>query len=275
MMFLERLYGVTVSVGFGDYLNVALAHNRPMLDRCVVVTLPSDKETQKIAGKHNCDLVVTVDGEGCKPPPPGATPTQLGVFNKGALIERGLQQLPGDGWRVFFDADIVFPGNLRQHLEGALYDREALYGVDRINVVGWEEWQNLLATGWATKGFEYHHFLNYPPIGLKIGARLVYGEHGWVPIGYFQLWHASVETVDIYRVRTYPLSSPSAAHDDVKFGLRWDRHKRVLIPEVFVAHLQTGESSRGKNWNGRVTPRFGPKPKDALGQEVEGESYVA
>jgi Glycosyl transferase family 2 len=245
-MLLEHVHGVVVSRNYADYLDVSLTHNRSLFSHLVVVTTSQDKESQRVAGKHNCTLLVTDDH------------SKDGKFNKGAMIERGLQQLPSDGWRIHFDADILFPADARRKLAMALHDRQGIYGCDRFNVVGWEAYQKLVSTNWHLAGFHHHHFLSYPQIGTEVGSRLIYPSAGWVPIGYTQIWHASVEYSDIYRTRTYSDGSSNAAHDDVQFALRWDRNHRHLIPEFFVAHLMTKGQQYGENWKGRKTPRFGP-----------------
>lgn len=245
MMFLEPIHGVTVCVGMADYLELALSHNRRLFSECVVATSVEDEETQQVAGRHNCTAVAVENVR-----------TSDGVFAKGALVERALQQLPGHGWRCHFDADICFPGNMRTRLGPALYDRQAVYGCDRMNVVGPENYQKLLDSGWAIRGWESQHFLLYSTNRAEIGSRLIYGDQGWVPIGFFQLWHAEAETKGIYRIRSYPTGSQSAAHDDVQFSLRFDRHKRIFIPEILVAHLVTPDMKHGANWKGRTTSPF-------------------
>lgn len=247
MLLREPIHGVVVSVGYSDYLELSLTQNRPMFDRCVVVTSPADRDSQRVAGKHGCDLVMSEDAVRRSHDGRG--------FNKGALIERALNQLPGHGWRIHFDADILFPGNLLWRLSAALHDREAIYGVDRFNVVDAAGYQKLNASGFLSRGFQYHHFLAYPP-GFELGSRFVHHDQGWMPIGFFQLWHHDAEYSDIYRVRGYASGSNSAAHDDVQFAMRWDRHKRILIPEFFVAHLMTSDVRYGANWEGRKTRPF-------------------
>jgi hypothetical protein len=242
----ESLHGVVVSDGYADYLDVTLGQNRPMLDRCVVATHPEDKETIKVAAKHNCEVTLTESGR------------DEGGFNKGKMIDRALLQLPHTGWRIHFDADIAFPGNMLTRLDVALYDRQAIYGADRMNVVNWDGWQKLVNSGFAARGFEYQHYLLYSLNKAEIGSRLIYGDLGYVPIGYFQLWHSDAEFLGEYRVRSYSVTSNNAAHDDVQFALRWDRHHRILIPEFLVAHLVNDDISYGKNWGKRVTKKFCP-----------------
>jgi hypothetical protein len=256
-MLREPLHGVVVSVGHADYLDVSLRHNRPQFDTVVVATSPDDLESQRVAARHDCTVVISDDWrrEGSDPRGNGR------VFNKGRMVERALQQLPNGGWRVHCDADIVWPGNCRQRLALALYDRHALYGLDRFNVVGEEAYQRLVSYGWTTQGFEHHHYLVYPMHQHEVQSRLVYGDQGWVPVGFFQCWHADSEFgPGGSRVRTYPTGSNSAAHDDVQFALRWDRHKRIHIPDLLVAHLVTEDATYGVNWSGRKTRRWGKRP---------------
>jgi hypothetical protein len=278
-MLLEPIYGIVVSDGYGDFLDTSLSYNRPLFSRCVVVTSPKDKESQRVAGKHNCELVITEDG-GKTGSTHDAMP-EFGVdspitraFNKGAMIERGLQQLPQRGWRLHFDSDVVFPGNIRQRLGDADLDPSCIYGCDRMNVLGWDGWQKLLASGWASKGFEHHHFLTHSINRHEIGSRLIYGDQGWVPIGFFQLWHSSAEYSGIYRTRPYPTGSNNAAHDDVQFALRFDRKKRIFLPEFMVAHLCTEDTSYGKNWNGRITKKFGPPDKKEDPRKESGKAEL-
>lgn len=250
----EPLYGVMVSVGYADYADISLTHNRSQLDRCVLVTSPDDKESQRVAGKHACDLVITDDARR----PRSGQPKDEVKFNKGALVERGLQQLPNDGYRVHFDSDIIFPNNMRRRLGIRVKDKTCIYGVDRLNVLGEAKYLELLNAGIFTRGFEHHHFLTYPVRGCEVGGRLIFDDQGWLPIGYFQLWHASVEMSGVYRTRTYPTGSNTAAHDDVQFALKWDVDKRVLIPDFYVFHLLTDDCKYGANWNGRKTIPFNP-----------------
>jgi hypothetical protein len=170
-----------------------------------------------------------------------------------------------------FDADIVFPGNMRQRLGPALHDKSCLYSTDRMNVVGWAAWQRLIQSGWTARGFEYQHYLTYSIDNAAIGSRLIYGDHGWVPIGFLQIWHSSTEFNGTSRIRSYPTGSNNAAHDDVQFGLRWDRAKRVLIPEILVAHLLTDDAKYGVNWNGRKTKKFGPEAVEAKPKKEAGK----
>jgi hypothetical protein len=266
MILTEPLHGIVVSVGYADFLDISLTHNLKHLDTCVVVTSPEDKESQRIGGKHGCKVVISRDHERSFGPADnpefGVKESQKRIFNKGAMIERGLQQAPQAGYRLHFDSDILFPGSMRQRLAAARLDHECIYGVDRFNVTDEVGLNKLLDSQWLSRGFEYHHFLEYPVGNVSIGSRLLLPEQSWVPIGFYQLWHGSQEYAGIYRVRMYPSGENNAAHSDVQWALTFDRDKRVLIPEFLVAHLITSDSGYGSNWNGRKTRRFGEHGKD-------------
>jgi hypothetical protein len=95
-----------------------------------------------------------------------------------------------------------------------------------------------------------HCLLSPPPFPL--GSRLVLREQGgYVPIGFFQLWHGR-------HGRRYPLRQGNAEHTDVLHALQWPRDKRRLLEEVFAVHLESEPSRMGANWSGRKTAPFGP-----------------
>ena len=105
-----------------------------------------------------------------------------------------------------------------------------------------------------------HHCLLTPP-PFPIGSRLVLREQGgYVPIGFFQLWHG----------RRYPVRQGNAEHTDVLHALQWPRDKRRLLEEVFAVHLESERSKMGANWSGRKTVPFGPGQVSATGS---GRAY--
>ena len=86
-------------------------------------------------------------------------------------------------------------------------------------------------------------------------ARFVDSLHGYCPIGFFQLWHASQQ-------RAYPYSLGTASHDDVLFAALWPQARRRLLPTAFVYHLNARPPSYGENWDGhRRQPRLGREDK--------------
>jgi hypothetical protein len=103
-----------------------------------------------------------------------------------------------------------------------------------------------------------YHNLVKPPPGFSIGSRWADHEIGYVPIGFFQMWHSHSEYYKGTRSRPYPTEHNDACRTDVQFGMKWDRRHRELLPEFFVVHLESQEAPNGANWCGRKTRRFGP-----------------
>jgi hypothetical protein len=58
-------------------------------------------------------------------------------------------------------------------------------------------------------------------------------------------------------VKAYPQGHSKACRTDVQFALKWDRHKRAVVPELIVVHLESEKVPKGSNWSGRSTKQFG------------------
>lgn len=230
---------VTVCVEYSDFLAQTLPINMQQVDRLVVVTSPFDKQTVNLCNKFGVDCVQTTAmyDEGDK-------------FNKGRAINLGLGHCRGKDWFLHLDADIVLPHGFRNMIHRARIEEKKLYGSDRMNVYGYDTWMK-------NKDKLVPHYSNRyfvePAKSFPLGARIIHYEHGYTPIGYFQLWHSSLH-------KRYPINQGTAEHTDVLFAAQWSRHDRVLLPEVFVYHLESvkGPAPIGANWGGRTTPFFGP-----------------
>ena len=97
---------------------------------------------------------------------------------------------------MHLDSDIVLPDNFRRLLFNHSHlDRNTIYGADRVDVIGLD----------GLEAIEQQHrdgvFL--APQGA-LSPRYVDSLYGYVPIGFFQLWHASVQ-------KPYPYSLGTAA----------------------------------------------------------------
>lgn len=231
-----KLEAITVCVDCADYLNEVLPYNLPQVDHLVVVTASHDKETLEVCRKF---------GVTCRP-------TDLiykdgDSFAKARGIDFGIGFLRQDSWILHFDCDIVFPQMMRRWLEWVKLDEECIYGADRVLCPSSKEWYSYKKT--QDMQYDYHCRINPPP--WPIGARIALHEYqGYVPIGYYQLWHGK-------HGRRYPLRQSTAEHTDVLHAVQWNSHHRRLLPEFFVVHLQEGEQPMGTNWKGRKSPRFG------------------
>lgn len=239
-----NLEAVTVCIGYGDFLAAIAPHNIPVLDRWLIVTSPDDEETRDVCRRLSLPTLLTEDMH-----------RQGEAFNKGRVIERALQHLSSDGWRLHLDADIALPSKTRLLLQAADLDPKCIYGTDRVMVRNYEQWKRLEQSGWLAHD---HHCLSTVPPGFNIGTRWVHHDMGYVPIGFFQLWNSSADQWRGARVKPYPSKHNDACRTDVQHALQWDRRNRELLPELLVVHLESEACANGTNWKGRKTKRFGP-----------------
>ena len=234
-----KIEAVIVCVNYADFLAETLPHNLPHFDRTLVITAPHDLETQELCRKLSTPYYATnifyKNGE---------------RFNKARGIDFGLGYLRDNEWVVHLDADTYLPPMTRRWLESRPLDRESIYGIDRVDCVGYEPWKTYLVN--RDMQHDYMCRVHVPPFPMldRIAIR-DYG--GYVPIGYFQMWHGSLG-------RRYPIARGDAEHSDVLHAIQWDEGRRHLIPEIIGIHLQSQRSSLGANWKGRTTKRFGPAP---------------
>lgn len=238
---------VSVCVGYDDFLATIAPYNIPHLDRWLIVTRPSDEATREVCRKFDLDVLLTEDNG-------------VDTFSKGRLIERGLQHLSASGWRLHLDSDIILPNRFKHLLRAADLNNDTLYGVDRVMVKTWEDWMKLKETDFMLGSHDYHCRINIPE-GFSLGTRWGTLDTGYCPIGFFQLWHSSVDEWRGVRIKPYPDNHNTACRTDVQHALQWDRKKRALIPEVVVVHLESERCQKGTNWNGRKSKRFGPDKK--------------
>ena len=233
-MFLEA---VTVCVNYSDFLAHTLPRMVDVCDRVVVVTHYDDKLTQRLCDKYSVDCIKT-----------DIFHDDNDRFNKGRAINLGLSNLRHDGWIMHLDADIYLPHRFRHSLKMARLDSSCIYGADRLNTHTYDNWAKN-----KDKTIPQHawRFMVTPTPEFSIGSRLVHLEYGYCPIGYFQLWFAGSR-------KLYPIVCGSAEHSDVLFAVQWPRPSRVLLPELFVFHLESERVKMGANWDGRKTKVFGP-----------------
>ena len=224
-----RLEAVTACVGFDDMLDATLTLNHPHLDTMIVVTTHSDHKTQAVAKKHGaiCVLSDLFSKNGRH-------------FNKGAALNAGLARVQYHGWRLHLDADIALPDNFRRILFNHTHlDRDCIYGVDRVDVIGLKELAGI--RGGAPQHSEGVFVSSQH--SRPTSPRYVDTLRGYIPIGFFQLWHAQC-------AKPYPFSLGTAAHDDVMFAEQWPSSHRRHLPTVFCQHLCSKEPKLGENWDG-------------------------
>jgi hypothetical protein len=241
-----KLQAVTVCVNYADFFAETGAANCGIFDKFIVVTDKKDTEVTQLCKDFGYTCVKT------------DVFYEKGIFNKYAGINEGLQHVDPDAWVCFIDSDIVMQKDTRRVLEKLNLDPTGLYGIDRVNCVGMDQWisykkgRGVLTENWMLT-----------TAGLETGARLVHyygheGENGrfegWRPLGFFQLCHRSQFVM-------YPENTAGADHCDLLFSRLWPRKKRVLIPELYGVHLESERAGKGVNWYGRKSDPFVSKPK--------------
>lgn len=232
-----RMEAVVVCDRYHDFLRCTLPHNKFIFDRIVVVTSYEDKETQRICEFHHVECLQTDVLESRKK-----------HFCKADGINEGLAKLGMQDWVVHMDADIWLPPETRNLIHRAGLAQRMVYGIDRFIVRGYRAWEEFLehprlqheAGSWIHLG------------AFPLGTRVMQAHaHGYIPIGFFQLWHP--KTSGITR---YPAKHTDAGRTDLLFAMQWPRGLRGFIPEIIGYHLESDDASMESNWKGRKTAPF-------------------
>ena len=237
---ISHLAAVITCYKYSDYLRETLPENLHSLDSVVVVTGFDDYETQKLCRELNVECVQT------------DLFTRKGTFTKAAGINLGLARLEAREWILHLDADIALPRGFRLQVEREYLDKQCIYGADRVHVQGHERWDKHLSSRHVQhSGF----FFVDVPKDFPLGTRLLHNQWGYVPIGFFQMWHIGSN-------KRYPDNMPSAERTDMTFAMQWaEQHRRKLVSAI-VYHLDNDVAApRGSNWHGRTTPPFRPRPE--------------
>ena len=95
---MDDLRAVLVCVDFADLLAVTLPYNRHHFKQVLVVTTPLDRETLKVAKRHQAEVYVT-----------NAFYDHAAAFNKWVGLEEALDSFGRVGWLCLMDVDILWP----------------------------------------------------------------------------------------------------------------------------------------------------------------------
>lgn len=239
-----KIEAVIICNEYADFLRQTLPHNKQFFDRVVVVTTPEDKATQRVCEFYH---VQCIKSKRLRP--------NSKHFCKGAGINDGLADLSKDGWVLHLDADIWLPPQFRNVLTLANLGKKHVYGIDRFNVKGWDAWQQFLED--LPLQHEAETYVHVDRAEVPVGARIMQRHMGgWLPIGFFQLWHPAGSGV-----LKYPEGHTDAGREDCLFANYWPRSHRSFIPEVIGYHLESTDAGYGMNWSGRKSAPFGHKKK--------------
>lgn len=242
---------VVVSDGYGDFLRATIPFALRLGGRLVVVTGERDGATKQLCAEFGVICL------------PTWVHCHAGGFDKAAAINYGLAHLACDDWLLHLDADTLLPDAYTAWRTEQPPDPACIYGADRFDCRGWERWGKLQASGWLDRRRRWGYLIDPPPF-CQPCTRVGHGDfHGWLPIGHNQLWHGS-------RQQRYPVKPGTGGeHTDVLHAARWPPDRRRLIPDCYAIHLSTGDGRAGANWQGRVTPFFGPESAASVPNEPE------
>jgi hypothetical protein len=235
-----KVEAIVTCVGYADFLPHTLMLNKPQFDKMLVITSPEDKATPRVCEYFRVPYHIT-----------DAFQSRWGTFCKGAGINEGLDKLDKDAWVCHMDADIALPPNTRECLERADLDQSMIYGIDRVECKSYESWARFIGSPEPNvqgNGFMIH--TTHSP--FQLGTRVAFGhDGGYIPIGFFQLWHPESSGV-----KQYPEGHGDAGREDSHFATQWPRSKRGFLPEITAYHLESELAEMCVNWKGRVTKPF-------------------
>lgn len=234
-----KLEAVVICVNYCDFLAFTLPTNVKMFNKMVVVTDSNDFATKRLCEYYGVQCVVTdcfyENGD---------------KFNKGRAINEGLKYLDKDAWILHIDADIYLPPLTASILSMLDLDKTCIYGLDRFMVQSFNDWlQHLSLPHLLHEAGIYIHTTSFN-IGVRISQ---YEIEGYLPIGFFQLWHADSN------IMQYPKNYGGADRTDIQFSKLFAKEKRKFIPDLIVYHLESNLEKMSANWLGRTTEYFGGK----------------
>jgi glycosyltransferase involved in cell wall biosynthesis len=154
-----------------SFLKETLPLNKGRFDNVVVVTSPSDYETQLLCKKEEVDCLPTnvfyKDGA---------------PFNKGHGINYGLERLKYNEWVVLADCDILFLPLHNKLFRDPTLNKELLYGCPRIIIKARTEYLEFLKQG------------TFFPESLDLGP-LINRNPSELGVGFFQMFHRDATAI--------------------------------------------------------------------------------
>jgi hypothetical protein len=126
-----------------------------------------------------------------------------------------------------------------------------IYGCDRVDFKSYAAWQRYFGDPEPQRAAFFVHTSATFEHAPRIATRVVLNHQGgYLPIGYFQLWHADSGVLE------YKQGHCDAGREDSEFAAQWPRAKRTMIPEIILFHLESEAAPMAVNWRKRTTKPF-------------------
>jgi hypothetical protein len=239
---------VVACVNHAHFLRETLPINKRKVERVVVVTTPTDYETQKVCIDNDVDCIKTdlfyKDGA---------------HFNRGLALNEAFNNLKDPSWVLHLDSDIVLPRGYEEILnpKNKNLKLNTLYGARRVEISDREEYLALLK--------EFALFYAPRPVGELID------KPEEVCCGFFQLFNINSECLKFIKDQTilfpeammnevqsyssgqfsniaksagdiYP-SFPTCGGSDIHFRAFWENKVEIAVP---VFHLGKERDHSGR-----------------------------
>ena len=215
----KYLEGVMVCVDLGEQLKQTLHKNVDYFDSLVIVTTSDDTKTQEIVKQTGATLVIS---DSCY--------NNGDSFNKGNMINSGLEQMELKDWVLFIDADIILPENFRNKLFDLILNPGCLYYTRRLHILDKKDYKDC------------------PALRLIDFSKPLDNFQPW---GYFQLWNVNARSLKEFMKTKYPSCFCSAGNVDTWFQYRYPKDKKIPLcktGDFDVVHIPHGDLS--SRWNG-------------------------
>lgn len=167
---------VTACVNHAHFLKETLPINKRKVDNVIVITSPTDFETQKVCKDNDVECIKTDLFFKYGAP-----------FNRGLALNEGFRRLKYNSWVLHLDSDIILPKGYENILkeDNEKLQNNTLYGTKRVELSDREEYLNLLK--------EFALFTQPQPIGEYISNQ------DQVGCGFFQLFNINSEALQSFK----------------------------------------------------------------------------
>ena len=118
-------------VKYSKFLEITLPLNKKSFDNILIVTDPSDLETQRVCKENDVDYFCTTEffANGSK-------------FDNNRAVSAALHKLKYKDWIVSTSPDMVYPNDFRELLKLDELNEENMYGTSRAFIPTYSDWLN-------------------------------------------------------------------------------------------------------------------------------------